>query len=64
MGRCIASSVSSYFYKFAIAQHLLKPGGGILMTPVTWRIVAFFKKRENEDWYDRNTSFNPFSWRV
>ncbi|GAA5159304.1 queuosine precursor transporter [Viridibacterium curvum] len=50
--------------KVVIAQYLLKTGWEILMTPVTYRVVAFLKKREEEDWYDRNTSFNPFSWRV
>ena len=28
--------------------------------PVTYRIVAFLKRAENEDYYDRNTDFNPF----
>jgi hypothetical protein len=34
------------------------------MTPVTYRVVAFLKKKENEDYYDRGTTFNPFTWHV
>jgi hypothetical protein len=32
----------------------------VVMTPVTYRVVAFLKARENEDFYDRGTNFNPF----
>jgi hypothetical protein len=27
--------------------------------PVTYRITAFLKKHEHEDYYDRDTDFNP-----
>jgi len=47
--------------KIAIAQYLLKSAWEIVMTPVTYRIVAFLKRAENEDYYDRNTNFTPFS---
>jgi uncharacterized integral membrane protein (TIGR00697 family) len=43
-----------------IAQYLLKTGWEIVMTPVTYRVVAFLKRMENEDYYDRHTNFNPF----
>lgn len=32
----------------------------ILATPVTYKIVNFLKKKENIDYYDYNTNFNPF----
>lgn len=32
-----------------------------LMTPATYLIVGFLKKREHEDVFDRNTNFTPFS---
>jgi uncharacterized integral membrane protein (TIGR00697 family) len=50
--------------KVAMAQYVLKTSWEILMTPVTYRIVAFLKKAENEDYYDRNTNFTPFSVKV
>jgi hypothetical protein len=33
------------------------------MTPVTYRVVAFLKRTESEDYYDRQTDFNPFTLR-
>lgn len=42
-------------------QYLLKSGWEIVMTPVTYRIVAFLKRAEQEDFYDRHTNFTPFS---
>ena len=33
----------------------------IVATPVTYRVVAFLKRREGVDFYDRGTDFNPFS---
>jgi len=47
--------------KIAIAQYILKTSWEIVMTPVTYRVVAFLKRAENEDYYDRNTNFTPFS---
>lgn len=46
--------------KIALAQYLLKTGWEVVMTPITYRIVAFLKHAEREDWYDRDTNFNPF----
>ena len=48
----------------AIAQYALKTGWEILMTPVTYKLVNFLKRKEHEDWYDRNTDFNPFRIRM
>ena len=36
----------------------------ICMLPVTYRVVAFLKAREHEDYFDRNTDFNPFHVKV
>jgi uncharacterized integral membrane protein (TIGR00697 family) len=32
----------------------------VAFTPVVYKVVAFLKRAENEDYYDRNTDFNPF----
>ena len=42
-------------------QYALKSGWEIFATPVTYRVVAFLKKAENEDYYDISTNFTPFS---
>jgi uncharacterized integral membrane protein (TIGR00697 family) len=50
--------------KIAIAQYILKTGWEIVMTPVTYRVVGFLKRAEQEDYYDRGTNFNPFVLKV
>jgi uncharacterized integral membrane protein (TIGR00697 family) len=42
-------------------QYGLKSGWEIVAAPVTYRIVAFLKRAENEDYYDTDTNFTPFS---
>jgi len=42
-------------------QYALKSGWEILAAPLTYRVVAFLKKAENEDYYDIHTNFTPFS---
>lgn len=44
-----------------IANYIFKVTIEILFTPVTYGIVGFLKKSEQEDYYDRETNFNPFS---
>jgi hypothetical protein len=44
--------ISNYIFKILIE---------ILFTPFTYKIVNFLKKKENEDYYDIDTNFNPFS---
>lgn len=46
--------------KVALTQYVLKTGWEVVATPITYRLVGFLKRAENEDWYDRNTDFNPF----
>lgn len=44
-----------------LSQFVAKVGVEVAFTPVTYAIVNFLKRKEGEDWYDRNTEFNPFS---
>ena len=44
-----------------LAQFVLKVSVEILFTPVTYKIVGALNRVENEDYYDRNTNFTPFS---
>jgi uncharacterized integral membrane protein (TIGR00697 family) len=39
----------------------LKVAWEVIATPITYRVVKFLKAAENEDYYDRNTDFTPFS---
>ena len=47
--------------KVVMVQYVLKTGWEVVMTPVTYRIVGFLKRAEQEDYYDRHTDFNPFT---
>jgi hypothetical protein len=42
-------------------QYALKSGWEIVAAPLTYRVVAFLKKAEREDYYDIGTNFTPFS---
>ncbi len=48
----------------AIAQYFLKTGWEVIMTPVTYRVVGWLKRKEGEDYYDVGTDFTPFRVRV
>ena len=43
------------------ANYTLKVLWEVLATPITYRVVNFLKRVENEDYYDRETKFTPFS---
>jgi uncharacterized integral membrane protein (TIGR00697 family) len=45
----------------ATDQYVLKTLWEVIATPATYRIVAFLKRVEQEDYYDRDTNFTPFS---
>jgi uncharacterized integral membrane protein (TIGR00697 family) len=44
----------------AYTQFVAKTLVEVAFLPITYRVVAFLKKAENEDYYDRDTDFNPF----
>ena len=47
-----------------VAQYVLKTSWEVIMTPVTYKVVAFLKRHEHEDFYDTKTRFTPFSLKV
>jgi len=44
-----------------LTNYAIKVGWEALNTPITYRIVAFLKRKESEDYYDRDTNFSPFT---
>jgi queuosine precursor transporter len=46
------------------AQFVGKVAVEIVFTPLTYKVVGFLKRAENEDHYDRNTDFSPFRLKV
>ena len=43
--------VSNYIFKVLLE---------IVLTPATYKVVGFLKRREKVDWFDYKTNFNPF----
>jgi uncharacterized integral membrane protein (TIGR00697 family) len=43
------------------AQFVAKVAVEVVFTPVTYAIVGWLKRAENEDYYDRDTRFTPFT---
>jgi hypothetical protein len=46
----VALIISNYVFKTAVE---------VVFTPLTYRAVRFLKAKEQEDYYDRDTDFNP-----
>jgi hypothetical protein len=46
-----------------ISGFLLKTAYEIVATPLTYSVIGFLKRVEDEDVYDRQVSYNPFSRR-
>ena len=44
-----------------LSQFVIKVGVEVVFTPITYKVVNALKRAEHEDYYDRNTDFNPFS---
>ncbi|MFZ4438143.1 MAG: queuosine precursor transporter [Syntrophales bacterium] len=49
--------------KMVGGQWLMKSVYEALVTPLTYLAVKFLKHAEREDFYDRETNFNPLRWR-
>jgi len=51
---------NSLLVTLIISNYIFKTGIEILFTPATYKVVKFLKTKEGEDYYDRDTNFNPF----
>ena len=54
---------TSELIKILAFNWMFKIAVEVLFTPLTYAVVGFLKRSENEDFYDRNTNFSPFSLR-
>ncbi len=55
---------NSLLITIIISNYIFKVGLEVLLTPVTYVVVNYLKKKENVDYYDHKTKFNPFSMKV
>ena len=46
------------------SQWLFKVAYETVATPLTYLVVNFLKKKENEDYFDRGTNFNPVTFKL
>ncbi|MFN8445788.1 MAG: queuosine precursor transporter [Caldilineaceae bacterium] len=44
-----------------VSNYIFKVGVEVILTPITYLIVGWLKAVEHEDYYDRDTDFNPFA---
>ena len=51
----------SLFASLVLTNYLFKCAVEAAMTPVTYMIINGLKRAENEDYFDRETNFNPFA---
>jgi uncharacterized integral membrane protein (TIGR00697 family) len=56
----LGSLPTNVVLKILLSNYLLKVFWEIVMTPLTYKAVAFLKKVENADFYDDKTDFSPF----
>ena len=47
-----------------LVQFITKVGVEVVFTPITYALVGWLKRAEHEDYYDRDTDFNPFTIRT
>ena len=47
-----------------ISNYIIKVLWEVVVTPVTYQVVGFLKQAEQEDYYDYDTDFTPFSLEV
>lgn len=47
-----------------LMNYTLKVLWEVVATPITYPVVAWLKRREHEDFFDRNTDFSPFKIKV
>ncbi len=52
---------SSLLITLIVSNYIFKTLVEVLFTPITYKVVRFLKQAENEDYYDTDTNFNPFS---
>ena len=48
-------------FSVMFGNYIIKVLWEVIATPVTYKVVSYLKQKENEDYYDYKTDFNPFT---
>jgi uncharacterized integral membrane protein (TIGR00697 family) len=51
---------SHLLFLIIVSNYIFKVLLEIVLTPATYKVVGFLKRREKVDWFDYKTNFNPF----
>jgi hypothetical protein len=51
---------SSLMLNLIVTNYIFKVAIEVIMTPITLPMIGLIKRAEHEDYYDRDTDFNPF----
>ncbi|HIK54569.1 MAG TPA: queuosine precursor transporter [Synechococcales cyanobacterium M55_K2018_004] len=51
---------NSLLWTLVVSNYIFKCGVEALFTPITYWVTGWLKQQEHEDYYDRDTDFNPF----
>lgn len=54
----------SLLFSVILSNYIFKSGVEALATPITYQIVRWLKRAEQEDYYDYGTDFNPFKFGI
>lgn len=57
----VAGWTSELVFWVALTQWVLKTGWEVALTPVTYAIIGWLKRREGVDVFDTDTDFSPFA---
>jgi hypothetical protein len=55
---------AAVLFEMMLAQYCWKVGYEIMVTPLTYLLVSWLKKREGLDTYDQDIDYNPFRLEV
>ena len=50
--------------RMIVSAYLIKVAVEVVATPLTYLVVAWLKRAESTDAFDRRTNFNPFAWQA
>src|SRR3989339_178976 len=51
---------TSLLFTLIVSNYIFKTLVEVIFTPITYKTINFLKINENEDFYDKDTNFNPF----
>ncbi len=51
-------------FNLSVTIYFMKVGLEVIFTPITYRVIAWLKKKDGVDVFDTTTNYNPFKWQA